>query len=195
MKYSFELLENCRALIFGYLERYSSECLPLHHLLRQVHTQDAAIFDRKNMDGHVTASVLVISDDMESVLLIHHKAYDTWIPPGGHVEPDALTLFESARREVLEETGLALTQSWASLLDIDTHPIPARPDKDEGTHFHHDFMFVAKAPADFKPTPQESELHGAEWRSLRSLATDPVDRNRCLYQKVMARIEGFEGID
>lgn len=195
MRFSNSLLENCRGLIRGYLARYPGECFGLHHLLRQVQTQGSTVFDRKNMDGHVTASVLVISDDLDSVLLIHHGAYRTWIPPGGHVEGDALTLFDSARREVLEETGMELSQTTASLLDIDTHPIPARPEKEEAAHWHHDFMFAVKAPADFKPRHQESELLGAEWRPLRSLATDPVDRNRCLYQKVMARIEGFEGID
>ncbi|MFY2597475.1 hypothetical protein ACOTHJ_15075 [Achromobacter xylosoxidans] len=56
-----------------------------------------------------------------------------WLPPGGHREPDATSLYQSAAREVLAETSLVLgPDPYMPLLDIDTHPIPARPSKNEG---------------------------------------------------------------
>ena len=51
----------------------------------------------------ITATVYVVKDGC--VLLHRHKKYNTWFPPGGHLEPDELP-HETALREVIEETGL-----------------------------------------------------------------------------------------
>jgi len=190
-----DLLHVCRAEITSYAQEYPRELFKLHHLLRQVAEQGIAVFDRKNMDGHVTVSVLVINEDMDAALLIHHKAYNTWIPPGGHIESGSFSLLENGLRELSEETGLTLVRNSATLLDIDTHPIPARPEKGEDAHWHHDFMFVVKAPGSFEPTFQESELHGAAWRPMKDMLSDFVPRNRRLAEKVKDLVNGCEGLD
>lgn len=43
-----------------------------------------------------------------AVLLRMHEKYNTWLPPGGHVELDE-DMVEAALREAKEETGLAVT--------------------------------------------------------------------------------------
>jgi 8-oxo-dGTP diphosphatase len=43
----------------------------------------------------------------ERVLLVHHRRFDKWVPPGGHVDPDE-TFAEAAEREFREETGIAV---------------------------------------------------------------------------------------
>jgi 8-oxo-dGTP pyrophosphatase MutT (NUDIX family) len=59
---------------------------------------------------HVTASTFVFSeiDDEWRLGLILHPLFGRLMIPGGHVEPDE-SAPETARREVAEETGLAVT--------------------------------------------------------------------------------------
>ena len=52
-----------------------------------------------------TATCYVIKDD--KVLLIYHKKFKKWMPPGGHIDPNE-TPPEACRREVFEETGLEI---------------------------------------------------------------------------------------
>lgn len=54
-----------------------------------------------------TASVLVLRPDRRILLLLHGKL-GVWLGPGGHVEPGE-SPDEAARREVAEETGLAVS--------------------------------------------------------------------------------------
>lgn len=137
------------------------------------------MFSRKNFEGHVTASALVFNPEMDKVLLIHHKGLNKWLQPGGHVENDA-TLWDAAVREVVEETGINGVQphAWHGKhggipLDVDTHDIPARPQKGEPQHIHHDCLYLAIAPAATAVTLQLEEVTDAKWQPLDYLKTDP----------------------
>lgn len=88
------------------------------------------------MFGHVTASGIIINDDLE-MLLIFHKASKKYFQPGGHVDDNDMTMHGAALREVIEETGLKNVNlhSWHkknnSPINIDIHKINTRPEKNE----------------------------------------------------------------
>ncbi len=99
--------------------------------------------------GHFTASAFVLSPDRSDLVLIHHKKLGIWVQPGGHVEPSDADLIGAARREVLEEVGLADLEALASaagslLFDVDIHQIPARKADPAHEHFDVRFAFIAK---------------------------------------------------
>lgn len=114
--------------------------------------------DRTNMQGHVTASAIVLSPTQHEVLTIGHRHIGRRLQPGGHYErPEdtqegPLSLWQRAQKEVREETGITPIElhSWHTKLpflvplDIDTHDFPARPAKNETDHLHHDFLFLAQ---------------------------------------------------
>lgn len=110
--------------------------------------QSADPFSRRTFHpGHLTASGIVLSADRARVLLVFHRRLRRWLQPGGHVEPEDLDLGATARREIDEETGVALDAGVPpALVGVDVHPIPAR--LDEPPHLHHDvvFRFVARRP-------------------------------------------------
>lgn len=164
--------------IAAYFSTFPEETARLEKLALQTKV-DQNLFNRSNFAGHVTASALVFNSDMSAVLLILHKGLNRWLQPGGHVENDA-TLLDAALREVREETGLVHVQPhvWHEQnggipFDIDTHDIPARPEKGEPHHVHHDCLFLAIAGGDIAITLQAEEVSGAQWQSLDSLTTDP----------------------
>ncbi|MDR9451471.1 MAG: NUDIX domain-containing protein, partial [Acidimicrobiia bacterium] len=92
--------------------------------------------------GHFTASGFVLSPDRTTLLLVHHAKLDKWLQPGGHVEPEDAGLEPAARREVLEETGVAGLGSMG-LIDIDIHQFPARGSEPAHDHLDVRFGFVA----------------------------------------------------
>jgi 8-oxo-dGTP pyrophosphatase MutT (NUDIX family) len=55
----------------------------------------------------ISAAALVIHE--QRILLVNHKhgGYDYWLPPGGSLEGYE-SIFDCARREVFEETGLSV---------------------------------------------------------------------------------------
>ncbi|MGH3145591.1 MAG: NUDIX hydrolase [Rubrobacter sp.] len=65
---------------------------------------------------HFTVAVFVVHE--RRVLLHHHRKLGMWLPPGGHIEIDELP-DDAARREVLEETGLAVDLVGERREDVD----------------------------------------------------------------------------
>jgi hypothetical protein len=75
----------------------------------------------------------------------------------------------------VEETGMSglAVDPWHGNsglpVDIDSHRIPARPERGEPEHWHHDIRFVVRAEGSASLRPDAAEVHGAEWRGLLDL--------------------------
>ncbi|MBT9459447.1 MAG: NUDIX hydrolase [Burkholderiaceae bacterium] len=151
------------------------------------------IFARTTMRGHITASALVLSADHSQLLLIHHRVIGRWLQPGGHVEPGQ-DLWASACREVAEETGVAAVERLALgpfgtiPIDIDTHAIAANPRKGEAAHWHHDFLYLARADDSIALQAQLDEVHAVRWAPLAWLAEAGEARWRLIAAKLQAFI-------
>lgn len=156
-----------------YLRKHPQEALSLEKLKEQI-SMPLALDDRSNMVGHLTASVFLLSADRARIFVLKNRALDLWVLPGGHVDPGETPL-ASAGREVIEETGFENFTFLSDFpIDIDTHPIPARPERNEGGHWHHDFRFVAVLAEDAAPTLQTSEISDGKWINLDDLTMDSV---------------------
>lgn len=181
------MLERTKEEVDAYLGWHPQEQQRLCALRDQLGA-NADPFVRSNMVGHITSSVLVFDAGLQHVLLIHHKVYATWMQPGGHVEPDSSSLLDSGLREVEEETGLPGADVEPLLqgrvLDIDTHAIAARPDKGEGAHQHHDFIYLAVARRPFVPQPQLEEVNDVAWLPIEDFLAIPGQRMQHLVPKL-----------
>jgi 8-oxo-dGTP pyrophosphatase MutT (NUDIX family) len=158
------------APIQAYLRRHPAETA-LSRLREQLQAP-ADMFSRKNMTGHITASGFVVTPDRRETLVVGHKGLGKWLPPGGHVDDGDAAIWLAAQREVGEETGvtdLALHPWHAGHdfepADIDTHPIPPRPAKQEGAHWHHDCLYVFVAPK-VPIKLEEDALFAASWCAI-----------------------------
>jgi 8-oxo-dGTP pyrophosphatase MutT (NUDIX family) len=105
--------------------------------------------------GHITATGFVFSPDRERILLVHHRRLGRWLLPGGHVDDEDAEICDTARREVIEETGAQLAgDPHPRLVGIDVHGIPAK--RGEPYHLHHDLIFQFQAVGENLQVSEES---------------------------------------
>ena len=127
-------------------------------------------FARKQFNpGHVTCTALVLHPSRPAVLFMHHHRLHRWLLPGGHVEPEDVTLPSAAAREALEETSVILDPAFAPVLaGIDVHGIPPKPD--EPFHLHHDLIWCFRAASDVIAVSEEAPsvrwAANTEWDEL-----------------------------
>jgi 8-oxo-dGTP pyrophosphatase MutT (NUDIX family) len=157
-----------------YLCKFTEERGNFSILKNQIDNKED-ITSRKNFNGHVTASGLVICQKSKTGLMIFHKGLQIYIQPVGHIENVDNSLPEAAFREVSEETGLVSIDIHPWCLEnnlpllIDTHEIPANMKKGEDEHYHHDFMYLFEAN-DKRVEIQLEEVSDFKWIKLEELA-------------------------
>jgi 8-oxo-dGTP pyrophosphatase MutT (NUDIX family) len=130
---------------------------------------------RSSLAGHLTGSAFVLDSARKHLLLIHHRALDRWLQPGGHADGDP-DLVAVARREVLEETGVGdLELLVPGPFDLDIHAIPEK--RGVPAHLHYDVRFLFAAPADAILLADEREVRAAVWVPLENLGALPLDES------------------
>jgi 8-oxo-dGTP pyrophosphatase MutT (NUDIX family) len=115
---------------------------------------------------HVTAGVVVLSSDLDRVLLNLHRKAQQWFHFGGHCEPGDSTLAGAALREGLEESGLRELDLTESPVELSEHAVPfCAP----GQVVHHlDVRYAARVAADHEPAVSDESL-AVRWWPLDTL--------------------------
>jgi 8-oxo-dGTP diphosphatase len=138
-------------------------------------------------EKHYTSTVFLITETTpQQVLLVHHKKMDRWMPPGGHQEEDE-NAYQTAIREVKEETGIDIAEYLPTPKQIDDQAvslalpryvleerIDARDEQPE--HFHLDFIYVVAVPHQ-EVTYQETESHSIGWFTEEEVEKLPIFKN------------------
>lgn len=143
------------AAIFGATS--AVEAFRIFSAVRQEHT----LTSRKNLLGHITGSALVYAADSGKFLRTYSAKLNKWLfSGGGHCDPGERP-WETACRELREETGITTAQLYMPPSHIplifDVHPIPASPRRNEPAHWHYDmaYLFVVAATPALSPDPGE----------------------------------------
>ncbi len=127
---------------------------------------------RTCLEGHFTASALIVHADGEQVLLMHHAKLQRWLQPGGHVDGDG-DLASAALREAIEETGMKELFIEQSPIDLDVHRIPTRGEEPE--HDHLDVRFLVRAPdgAQISANHESTDMRWFGFDEVADLGLDP----------------------
>lgn len=135
------------------------------------------IGSRKNFNGHMTASAYLLHQG--KFLMIYHIGLKKWLTPWGHWDPEDQELFNTAKRELMEEAWLFDIELHKRHkehnylpIDIDTHSIPYSEKKQEDAHFHHDFRFIFTMKKQQDVDLQLDEVSDFWWLDLKDFPTD-----------------------
>lgn len=178
-----------RAVLARYVEAHPADRAVVARIRGLVESRPDCLL-RSCEIGHVTASALVLSPDLGSCLLTHHKKLDRWLQLGGHVDGEPEPHL-SALREAVEESGMSGFDFWDDAaeplpFDLDVHPIPAR--RDEPEHEHHDFRYllVARAGETFRVGDESNDL---AWFPLDRVAARSGGRDESLARLARRALE------
>ncbi len=120
---------------------------------------------------HLTASTLVLSADLDRVLLTLHAKAGQWFQFGGHCEAGDATLAGAATREAVEESGIEELAFDPVPVQLSEHAVPFC-DPRGGVH-HLDVRFVAVAGDTAEHTVSEESLDVRWWPADALPAPEP----------------------
>ncbi|MFN8167722.1 MAG: NUDIX hydrolase [Candidatus Nanopelagicales bacterium] len=135
---------------------------------------------RACVEGHLTASAVVLSADRRRVLLTLHPKFDRWLQMGGHCEPGDATLRDAAAREALEESGIAGLTLSAQPVRLDRHRVGCH-----GGSWHLDVQYAAHAPEGAVHAISDESLD-LRWWPVDALPDDADDSVRRLVATALA---------
>ena len=115
--------------------------------------------------AHLTASCLVLDASGERVLLTLHKRAREWFQFGGHLEPGDGSVWEAARREAREESGIAALEPLPDPVQLDRHVLVGAFGR---CREHLDVRYVAVAPEGSTAVVSE-ESHDVRWWPVDAL--------------------------
>ena len=141
--------------------------------------------------AHLTASVLVLDQAGEQVLLTHHRKGGFWGQLGGHVEPGDESLAAAALREGREESGIeGLRLLGDGPVDLDRHRLSGAFGRC-GEHL--DVRYAAVAPAGAQPITSAESLDVA-WFPVGALPPAAVADLGRLVQRARAALVGEDPV-
>jgi 8-oxo-dGTP pyrophosphatase MutT (NUDIX family) len=137
---------------------------------------------RESRIGHLTASALVMDEHRTRVLLTLHPKVGRWLQLGGHVEVGDASLRDAARRETIEEGGIADVTISERPLRLDRHPVPCGGAQSE----HLDVQYLALVPVEAQEVISD-ESDDLRWFAVDALP-DPLDPSvRALIDNALRR--------
>ena len=113
----------------------------------------------------------VVRDPHGRVLLARRIDTGKWELPGGAIEPGETTT-AAATREVLEETGVAMTVTGLAGVFCDPAHVIVYPGSGQARQQHVTLLHAVPAPtATIQPRPDHDETDGVRWVELDDLTT------------------------
>ena len=128
--------------------------------------QGAGLLTKAAAPSHITASAVVMTADAASTCLVLHGKLGLWVQPGGHLEPDDVSVAAAAAREVGEETGLGGTVLPVPVL-LSRHRSPCRPGV---VDWHLDIQFALVTSIGAPVVSEESQ--DVAWFAVDALPPD-----------------------
>ena len=121
------------------------------------------------MDRQFCASAFVVNPIDKKILLCHHKKFNKWVQPGGHIEDNELPE-ETALRETYEETGvrIKLIGDRFPREDDFIRPLGIQRNRGKDGSLHVDITYVG-IPLSQDDIIEDDEIDRSAWFSMEEL--------------------------
>ena len=121
------------------------------------------------MDRQFCASAFVVDPITKKILLCHHKTFNCWVQPGGHIEDNELPE-ETALRETYEETGVRIKLIGERFPREDDfiRPLGIQRNRGKNNSLHVDIIYAA-VPLTIDQVDEDDEIDYSAWFSLDEL--------------------------
>ena len=121
------------------------------------------------MKREFCASVFVVNPINHKLLLCHHKNFNRWVQPGGHIEKNEVPE-ETALRETYEETGVRIKLIGERFPRVEDYIRPLEIQKNRGKDggLHVDITYVG-IPLSQDLVIEDEEIDRCEWFSYEEL--------------------------
>ena len=122
------------------------------------------------MNKEFCASVFVVNPNDCKILLCHHRKFNYWVQPGGHIEKDE-TPEETALRETYEETGVRVKLIGERFPREDDfiRPLGIQKNRGKDGSLHIDITYVG-IPLSQDDVIEDEEIDRCGWFSYEELA-------------------------
>ena len=122
------------------------------------------------MKREFCASVFVVNPIDKKILLCHHKKFNRWVQPGGHIEVDE-TPEETALRETYEETGVRVKLLGERFPREDDfiRPLGIQKNRGKDNSLHIDITYVG-IPITQDEVIEDEEIDRCAWFTLEELS-------------------------
>ncbi len=132
-------------------------------------------------DTHLVSYCVIVSSEMDQILLVDHKMAGRWLPPGGHVEPGEDPK-ETVRRETMEELGIE-----AEFLVEEPIFLTVRKTEGKGT-IHTDVSLWYVLKGDPKQVLQfdPKEFYGIRWFRIDEI---PFEMSECYLNRFLQKLQ------
>ncbi len=163
-------------------------------MLREIEQQGERLLDREN-EAHFTSSAFIVNPARDKILMVHHNLRNTWSWPGGHADGMA-DLETNARKEMLEETGVADARLLGGIASLEIFNVPAHVKKGKAVAAHRhlsvDYIYEVEESAPLKICPDENS--SVEWLDV-SLIAEPLfsEVDVKIYTKLVEKSAKFTG--
>jgi 8-oxo-dGTP pyrophosphatase MutT (NUDIX family) len=116
----------------------------LYREYRDLIAADDQSLDRARLQGHFTASALLVDPMRAQVMLVMHPRVKRWLQMGGHIESTDRSFRDAALRESQEESGYAHSEVGEFPVQLDRHDVVCKSPTGEVIHsVHWDVQFLA----------------------------------------------------
>jgi 8-oxo-dGTP pyrophosphatase MutT (NUDIX family) len=133
--------------------------------------------ERACSPGHLTAGALVLSADLDAVLLNLHARARRWFHFGGHWEAPDASLLATASREAVEESGVTGLRVHPDPVHLDLHHVEFCRGHDRTDHL--DVRYAALAPAGAVGRVSDESLD-VRWWQLDALPELPAEMHELI---------------